>query len=93
MDGYKNVVAPFEEEFRRLVEIENTDGLSEETYEQTTQQMGLIQRQRDIAIAEYAGIPSTRRALDELHSAACGNRSSAYAYMVLDELPDDYCAD
>jgi hypothetical protein len=90
MKGYEKVVAPFEQEFIRLRKTEDDPDMD---FMQFIQHMAMVERHRDIAIAEYAGIPSTRRALDELHAATCGSRRSAYAYIVLDELPDDYCAD
>jgi hypothetical protein len=90
MEGYEEVVAPFEQEFIRLRETEDNPDMD---FMQFIERMAMVERHRDIAIAEYAGIPSTRRALDELHAATCGSRRSAYAYIVLDELPDDYCAD
>jgi len=94
MSGYKAVVDPINDKIKRLIDtLEDDQSLDSETWGQMYRQLPILQRQRDVAIAEYAGIPFTERALSELHSATTGSRRSAYAYKVLDELPENYCAD
>ena len=94
MHGFEEAVAPFDREIDSLHEAkEAADPADSETYERLFNELIVANRHREIAIAEYAGIPSTSVALAELHRATCGSRTSAYAYMVMDDLPDDYCAD
>jgi hypothetical protein len=92
--GLDHAVAPFEREIDRLREAELTaDPADTEAYDRLFNELIVAKRHYDIAKAEYAGIPSTPNALAELDLATCGLRRSAYAYMVMDDLPDDYCAD
>ena len=94
VNGLDDAVAPFDREIDRLREAElAADPADTETYERLFNELIVANRHREIAIAEYAGIPSTSAALAELHAATCGSRRSAYAYKVMDDLPDDYCGD
>ena len=94
VNGLDDAVAPFDREIDRLREAElAADPADTETYERLFNELIVANRHREIAIAEYAGIPSTSVALAELHAATCGSRRSAYAYKVMDDLPDDYCGD
>ena len=92
--GLDDAVAPFDSEIDRLREAYMAaDSADSETYERLLNELITAKRHREIAISEYAGIPSTATALSELHLATCGIRRSAYACKVMRDLPDDYCAD
>ena len=93
VNGLNDAVAPFDRELDRLRETERAADLEDgETNDRLFKEFTTANRHRAIAIAEYAGIPSTPTALSELYLATCGV-SSAYAYKVMGDLPDDYCAD
>ena len=94
MQGFRNAVAPFDCKIKSLHQAqENADPADSATYERLFNELVTAELRKEIAIAEYAGIPSTSVALAELQAATCGFHGSAYAYKVLDDLPSDYCAD